>query len=1171
MMHKSTILVAGLLSFSLAGWWLPDNSTSVPPVSSSLHAGPPIREASIMPLQENLPKYALPPVAADTIGRLTEELFRHPPVGAKPWVFWYWMQAGISKAGITADLEAMQQAGIGGAYLMSIKDTMAPPLINPPVRQLTPEWWGMVRFAMEEAKRLNLQLAMHVSDGFALAGGPWITPELSMQKLVWSKEYVKGGEMIDITLPEPEIRENYYKDIAVIAYPARSTQAFSDTVLIPKVTTSVPGAKAQFLAFDNDGKESFKSDSVCWIQYKYPQPFTCRSIRIHTGSNNYQAHRLLLQVSDDGHDFTTVTRLEPPRHGWQDTDEDVTHAVPAVTALYYRFVYDKTGSEPGSEDLDAAKWKPSLKVAGIYLSDEPVVNQYESKNGSMWRVSKKTTVQQAPDSVCVPLRSIVNLTGKMDASGKLTWQAPAGNWVIVRIGHTSTGHTNATGGAGKGLECDKFNPVAIKLQFDKWFGEAVKVAGPELAKEVIKIFHVDSWECGSQNWSPVFAEEFKKRRGYDLVPYLLAMTGTPIQDAATSEGFLYDMRQTIASLIADNFYGTLARLAHEKGTQFSAESVAPTMMSDGMLHYRYADIPMGEFWLNSPTHDKPNDMLDAVSGAHVYGKRIVQAESFTTLRMTWGEHPGMLKALGDRNFALGVNKLVLHVFTHNPWLDRKPGMTLDGVGLYFQRDQTWWKSGKAWIEYLQRCQALLQLGQPVTDVAVFTGEELPRRAVLPHRLVTTLPGIIGKERVVRELRRLENAGTPLRQLPAGVTHSANMADPEDWIDPLRGYAYDAINPDALLRLATVKNKRIVLPGGASYGVLVIPGADRLNPGKGYMTVAMEKKIAQLVQAGATVLMADKPVQTPSLEDAPEKKALMGMGNAGKKVEVKGKLIIGTYADESFAGLGIERDVEVTDARGNHVPGIAWTHRKGKDFDIYFISNQLDSGRMVNVSVRLTGKEPEVWSPLYGEIRDKIEWQRKNGRTVMPLYFYGNESFFLVFRRKVDNTTLIKKSQPWVKDTLQGDWLVRFDTARGGPQQPLVFHSLKSWTQQTDTSLRYYSGTAVYTKQFDWNETDYNNRSVWLMMDSVYNIASVKVNGVDCGTAWTAPYGVNITPALRKGINQLQIAVTNTWANRLIGDERLPVDKRITWTTAPFRLQGKPLLPAGLMGPVIIMR
>jgi hypothetical protein len=634
-----------------------------------------------------------------------EKNFKNPPHSAKPWVFWYWMHGAVSKEGITADLEAMKEVGIGGAYLMPIKDTSSAIGFQPAVRQLTLEWWNMVGFSMQEAKRLGLQIAMHVSDGFALAGGPWITPELSMQKLVWTKTYISSGKTNSIKLPKPEANENFYNDIAVFAYPANSTNSFRKTALIPAVTTS-NGIQADFLSVKGDDKQSIRSDTSCWIEYKYTQPFTCRSVQIHTGGNNYQAHRLNVQASDDGRNFRAVTRLEPPRHGWQDTDEDVTHAIPPTTAKYFRFIYNKEGSEPGSEDLDAAKWKPSFKVNGIYLSDEPTINQYESKNGSVWRVSKNTTEQQVPSKSVIPLKSIINLSGKMDKEGNLNWKVPPGNWVIVRIGHTSTGHTNATGGAGKGLECDKFNPVAIKLQFDNWFGQAFNKIDAALIKEVLKVFHVDSWECGSQNWSTTFRSQFQKRRGYDLMPYLLAMTGVPVQNAATSEKFLHDVRQTIAELVNDVFYKTLNTLAHEKGCSFSAESVAPTMLSDGLLHYKNTDLPMGEFWLNSPTHDKPNDMLDAISGAHIYGKNIVQAEAFTSVRMNWGEHPGNLKVLGDRNFALGVNKLVLHVFTHNPWMNKKPGMTLDGVGLYFQRDQTWFKQSKAWIDYLTRCQAI---------------------------------------------------------------------------------------------------------------------------------------------------------------------------------------------------------------------------------------------------------------------------------------------------------------------------------------------------------------------------------------------------------------------------------------------------------------------------------
>ena len=193
--------------------------------------------------------------------------------------------------------------------------------------------------------------------------------------------------------------------------------------------------------------------------------------------------------------------------------------------------------------------------------------------------------------------------------------------------------------------------------------------------------------------------------------------------------------------------------------------------------------PWGEFWFRSPTHDKPYDILDAISGAHIYGKPVVSAEAFTELRFEWDEHPGMLKALGDRNYCLGINRLVYHVYAQNPWLDRQPGMSLGPTGIFFQRDQTWFDQGKAWVDYARRCQALLQVGSPVVDVAVFTGEDLPSRAVLPERLVGTLPGLMGPQAIKREVRRRANHGQPLLEMPRGVRANANITRPADWIDP----------------------------------------------------------------------------------------------------------------------------------------------------------------------------------------------------------------------------------------------------------------------------------------------------------------------------------------------------------------------------------------------------
>ncbi len=1115
--------------------------------------------------------------------------FKTPPESAKPWVVWYWMQASVSKAGITADLEAMKQAGIGGAYLMPIKGATNPPLFTPVVEQLTPLFWDMVRHSMKEADRLGLKMAMHACDGFATAGGPWITPDMSMQKLVWTETFVEGGKLYNDILSQPKTVENYYRDIAIFAFPTQEDYHLSSYTVVPKVSTSKPGINAQFLVQEGN-KEFFRSNDSCWIEYAFDQPFTCRSLKITSDGRNYYANRFRIEVSDDGKNYRTITKLDAPRHGWQDNAAEMTHAIPPTTARYFRLIYTSEGAEPGAEDLDAAKWKPILKVAGIELSGAPRIHQYEGKTAEAWRISKRTTGDQLPDALCVPMENMINLTARMDKKGRLNWNVPAGKWTILRMGHTSTGKTNYIGGKGVGLECDKFNPKAAEVQFDGWYGEAIRQIGPTLASRVLKLFHLDSWECGSQNWSPVFRDEFKRRRGYDILPYLPVMAGIPVESATVSERFLHDLRQTISELVTDNFYTTMAKLAHKHGVSFVSENVAPTMVSDGMQHFSIVDIPMGEFWLRSPSHDKPMDMLDAISGAHIYGKNIIQAEAFTQLRMAWDEHPGMLKPIGDRNYALGINKFVYHVFMHNPWMDRKPGMTLDGVGLYFQRDQTWWKPGRAWVEYAQRCQALLQQGKPVVDIAVFTGEEIPRRALLPDRLVTTLPGIFGKEIVDREAARLANKGWPTRQKPDGVTLSANMADPENWIDPLNGYAYDSYNKDALLRLSKVNNGRIELPGGASYGLLVIPGAHAMSPDSRLMSPEVAKQMQQLVKNGATILINDRPQYAPGLQNflksdltvktiANElfsgeklKESKASTGNVAMWQLGKGRIVKGPYQASSFDILGIARDLDAKETNGERAKNIAWTHRTGADFDIYFISNQQEKERIIELSLRVTGRQPEIWDPVTGDVYNSKTWSLQKGRTILPLKLAPNGSTFIVLSKKM-TAKESKSGKNWSESitvqTLDTKWAVSFDSANGGPKEKVIFNELSDWSKNSDSSIRYYSGSAVYTQRFQWNGTKIKDR-LYLDLGKVANIAEVKLNGIPCGIAWTYPYRVDITKAIKQGSNELTIEVTNTWANRMIGDHRLPEEKRITRTTAPYRLEGKPLLEAGLLGPVVIV-
>ena len=1058
--------------------------------------------------------------------RSLREQFQNPSDEAKPWTFWYWMYGVVSKEGITADLEAMKHAGLGGTYLMPIKGIHEGAQYDGKAQQLTPEWWEMVRFSMEEADRLGLKLGMHICDGFALAGGPWITPKESMQKVVWSDTIVDGGKLNALRLPQPEAYENYYEDIALFALPVEdAADEMPAKITCVNLATANNVKSAQTVNMDAAGV--IRSSYPCYIQYEYKQAFTCRNIEIVLNGNNYQAHRLKVMASDDGVNYRFVKQLVPARQGWQNTDENSTHSIPATTARYFRFYWTPEGSEPGSEDMDAAKWKPNLKIKQLRLHQEARLNQWEGKAGLVWRVAESTREEEIGKEDCYSLSQVINLTEQYknapashSKEKTITAVLPKGKWKLLRMGHTATGHTNATGGGGKGLECDKFNPRTVRKQFDNWFAQAFVKTHPEVARRVLKYMHVDSWECGSQNWSDSFAKEFRTRRGYDLLPYLPLLAGIPMESAGRSEEILRDVRTTIAELVVDVFYQVLSDCAKEYDCQFSAECVAPTMVSDGLLHYQKVDLPMGEFWLNSPTHDKPNDMLDAISGAHIYGKNIIQAEGFTEVRGTWDEYPAMLKALLDRNYALGINRLFYHVYVHNPWLDRQPGMTLDGIGLFFQRNQTWWDKGaKAFSEYATRCQSLLQYGHPVTDIAVFTGEEIPRRSVLPERLVSSLPGLFGTERIESERIRLANEGQPLRVRPVGVTHSANMADPEKWVNPLRGYAYDSFNKDALLRLAKAENGRMKLAEGMGYKVVVLPLSRPMNP-EPVLSPAVRKKMDELKAAGVIV---------PALP----------------------------YTEEDFSAYGLERDMIVPE-------DVAWMHRSGELGDIYFVANQREETRTFTASMRINGRKPECWNPVTGEMNTHPSYRIHDNRTEVTLTLAPNESVFIVFPTEEaadKERTSTDKREPLNRTLETEEYTVTF-LATG---KTVVRKDLFDWSKEEDEQIRYYSGTAVYKATFRWKDKLKKGQPVYLNLGKVCNLATVRVNGIDCGTVWTAPYRADITSALKKGTNELEIEVTNTWANALKGvDEgKAPYDG--IWTNAKYRKQEDTLLPAGLLG------
>lgn len=1025
------------------------------------------------------------------------EQFCNPQNQAKPWTFWYWMFGNVSDEGIRLDLHAMHDAGIKGFYLMPIKDpTDSKDGLGGSSRQLSPEWWKRIDTVFHTADSLNLEMGIHFSDGFALAGGPWVKPEESMQKVVWSDTIVSGGKYNfnskSFKLPLPQkIYKDYYEDIAVYAYPA----TYADN--------RKPEASVEF---------PFKSTKPCDIVMQYDEPFTLRSVEIVTGGNNYQAHRFKVYASDNGVDYRFVREIYPARQGWQNTDALATYAIPATKAKYFKFHWTPEGSDPGSEDMDAAKWKPNLKIGGINLGSEPVIDGFEGKSGIVWRVSKDFPVS---DNECVNPTKVIDLTNKLLLSSTkdtpLSFSLPKGKWHIVRIGHTSTGHTNATGGGGRGLECDKFSVAAVDKQFDNWFANIYRHAPQDIVKRVLTRLHVDSWEAGSQNWSKNFMDEFEKRRGYDLKPWLLVYAGVPMKSNGLSDMVLRDIRLTIGDLINDVFFTEVRRLADQYGMKLSTECVAPTMVSDGLRHYQFSDYPMGEFWLNSPTHDKLNDMLDAVSGAHIYGKNIIQAEGFTEVRGTWDEHPAMLKKLLDHNYCTGINSIVFHVNTHNPFTDKAPGMTLDGIGTFFQRDNTWWREMPAFSKYISRTQALLQYGKPVSDIAVYTGDEMPRRAILPERLVNSLSGLFSESTLTAEFSRKLNVGQPLEVSPVGVTHTKNMTKADDWINPLRGYKYDSFNHDAL-NGCRVENGKLITRGGTVYSAFVVPQQRPMNPDR---IVSCWNTIDSIAKLGVPV--------------------------------IKEKW---TKAD--LSAIGIARDAVLPDS-------IDFTHRHAEDADIYFISNQ--------------GNETKRFAP---EFRDKrkfcyivsaednhiYEWN-SNYEIYLPS---GTAIFYVFTDKEIDRKYLYQAKQAGIMQPLDNkSWKVSFEKTG----RVIEMKELKDWTSYQENDIKYYSGHASYETTFKRKSPVAKTEAVLLDLGKVENIATVYVNGKNCGTVWRAPYTVDITDAVKKGKNNLKIVVVNTWANALQGSDEGMAPFKGIWTNGKYRRASKHLLPAGLLGEIRI--
>ena len=734
-----------------------------------------------------------------------------------------------------------------------------------------------------------------------------------------------------------------------------------------------------------------------------------------------------------------------------------------------------------------------------------------------------------PGEKSVDPQSVLNITEAVDADGRLRWQAPPGKWRVLRLGYTLSNSKVSTSSEGwNGWAIDYLDRGA----FDQYWREVVDPlldeAEPYLGKS-LRYLHTDSWELGPVNWTPRLPEEFATLRGYEMESMLPALAGYVVGDRQRSNQFLADYRRTLAELIAENNYGAFAEYAHERGLGIHPESGGPHLAPiDALRCLGKSDVMMGEFWAPSP-HRKTDDSRfftkQPASAAHLYGRRTVLAEAFTTIGPQWEEDPRTLKPVFDRAACEGLNLTMLHTFDCSPKEMGLPGQAYF-AGSHINPNTTWWPAAGAFFDYLNRCHFLLQQGVPANDVLYFYGENVPSFVRLKEQ-------------------------DPARVLP--------------------GYDYDVTNAEALIERTRVENGRITLPDRASYRALVLPRGDS------YGLAALEK-IAELVDGGATAV-GEKPTAPIGLAGGEESAAKFAeladrLWSAGGK---EGKrAVAGVPARDLLQQLGVKPDFEFRSATADaHVDFI---HRHTSEGEIYFVANRHDRWETGEAAFRVAGMQPELWDPLTGQRRDAAAFAQRDGQTIVPLTLPPFGSMFVLFRRSIEASVAgpaVRNDglyRPLVK--IIGPWRVYFDPARGGTGE-VTFGVPGSWTWRQEEGNKHYSGPVDYRIKFTMPAgsvaaDESKQRSFWLDLGEVKNIAEVELNGQSLGTAWTAPFRVDATPAIRDGENELKVTVTNLWPNRLIGDEKLPAEQRITRTNIRKFKADSPLLPSGMLGPVQVL-
>ena len=1009
-----------------------------------------------------------------------EQGFRSIPDSVQTGVYWYWISDNISKEGVERDLEAMKVAGINRAFIGNIGIDGIPYGDH---KLLSSEWWEVLHAALKKATELNIEIGIFNSPGWSQSGGPWVKSSQAMRYLASSDTIVAGPGRMQLTLPSVGKDE---QDVCVIAYPALDKPVAEKSWAINKKSGQ---SSSSVLVFD-------KEATVRTLIYRVNTPFkTTAKLWVKKGGKEELLRQFVIDRSNPALNVGFVPYAP------------VVISLPETSASQFRLEMSEEGEAAGNVTLTSSPMMeryPEKSLAKMFQTPLPMWDDY------LWE--KQPAVSDA--SLMVSPDAIKNVT-EFSKNGVLDWEVPEGKWVIRRMAMLPTGVTNSPAAPeATGPEIDKMSKKHVAFHFDAFIGDILKRI-PEADRKTFKVVVQDSYETGGQNWTDDMISVFKERYGYDPVPYLPVLEGTVVGNPDISDRFLWDLRRLIADRVSYDYVGGLRDVCHQHGLTTWLENYGHWGFPGEFLQYGgQSDEIAGEFWSEGSLGDIENRA--ASSCGHIYGKRRVWAESFTSGGPAFGRYPYQMKQRGDRFFTEGINSSLLHVYIHQPFEDREPGLDA-WFGNEFNRKNTWFSQMDVFTGYLKRCNFMLQRGDYVADVAYFIGEDAPK-----------MTGIC----------------TP--ELPAG-------------------YSFDYINGEVLLQRASVEDGRIVLPSGMKYRLLVLPQLETMRP-------EILQKIKELLQAGACVI-GPTPKYSPSLSDYPaaDRKVqalaseLWGDQTESVRTIGKGRLFMpATSLQPVLEALNVKPDMRV-----NSGTPVLFIHRATDEGDIYFISNQSENPVDINPSFRVAGKLPELWNPLTAEIRLLPEFTCADGVTIVPVRLEGFESSFIIFRKKGTPAKTTARNYP-VKEvlaTVSSPWQVDFEKGKRGPEEAVTFPALQDWTESTDPSIRYFSGKAIYTNRITLDKLP--QKALYLDLGKVMVMAKVKINGQYVGGVWTTPYRLPVGDFLRKGENLIEVEVVNNWRNRLIGDASLPEKERGTWTNVNPWNADSPLQSSGLIGPVEI--